>query len=261
MRPLLLARLLLIPWAFAGAEEPRPSGPWRQLPLIRDGKVAPEWTQMGFGSFTVDEGALRTDCDERGMGLLLYGKEMFGDCQVRVVFRSKDPRSNAGVFVRIDEGILERVKQKASPVRRNREGKLSGEELKKLMTASEKGLGPWYAVHHGYEVQIMDAGDEYHRTGAIYSLAKAALLPGKKSGAWRTMVITLKGNRVLVDLDGKRVTDFDPSSKDVPARRQWFEPRREPRRPHSGYLGLQNHDPGDVVWFREVSIRPLRRVP
>jgi hypothetical protein len=24
-----------------------------------------------------------------------------------------------------------------------------------------------------------------------------------------------------------------------------------------GYLGLQNHDPGDVVTFKEVSVRPL----
>jgi hypothetical protein len=24
-----------------------------------------------------------------------------------------------------------------------------------------------------------------------------------------------------------------------------------------GYIGLQNHDPGDIVWFREISVRPL----
>jgi hypothetical protein len=72
------------------------------------------------------------------------------------------------------------------------------------------------------------------------------------------MIITLDGNRVLVDIDGKRVTTFDPAGKDVPAARQWFEPKREPRRPTKGYLGLQNHDPGDVVYFKEVSVRPLR---
>ena len=32
---------------------------------------------------------------------------------------------------------------------------------------------------------------------------------------------------------------------------------REPQRPETDYLGLQNHDPGDVVWFREISVRPL----
>ena len=71
------------------------------------------------------------------------------------------------------------------------------------------------------------------------------------------MVITLSGDHILVDLEGQRVTNFDPGSPDVPRDRQWFEPKREPNRPQVGYFGLQNHDPGDVVWFREVSVRPL----
>jgi hypothetical protein len=62
---------------------------------------------------------------------------------------------------------------------------------------------------------------------------------------------------VLVDVDGKRVTTFDPAGKDVPAGREWYEPRREPKRPAAGYIGLQTHDPGDVVDFKEVCVRPL----
>ena len=61
----------------------------------------------------------------------------------------------------------------------------------------------------------------------------------------------------FVGIEGQRVTSFDPESPDVPRDRQWFEPKREPKRPEVGYLGLQNHDPGDVVWFREISVRPL----
>ena len=53
--------------------------------------------------------------------------------------------------------------------------------------------------------------------------------------------------------------DRVPAGKDVPADRKWFEPKREPKRPTAGYLGLQNHDPGDVVFFREVSVRPLEK--
>jgi hypothetical protein len=71
------------------------------------------------------------------------------------------------------------------------------------------------------------------------------------------MIITLAGKQILVDLDDKRITRFDPESPAVPRDRQWFEPKRQPARPESGYIGLQNHDPGDVVWFREVSVRPL----
>lgn len=36
-----------------------------------------------------------------------------------------------------------------------------------------------------------------------------------------------------------------------------MEPIREIKRPTTGHIGLQNHDPGDVVWFKEVSVRPL----
>jgi hypothetical protein len=75
------------------------------------------------------------------------------------------------------------------------------------------------------------------------------------------MVITLKDNLVLVDIDGKRITSFDPDSDDVPKDRQWFEPKREPNRPKTGFIGLQNHDPGDIVYFREVSVRALDDAP
>src|SRR5262245_1807464 len=71
--------------------------PWRQLTLIRDGKVDSNWAQIGWGGFAVDDGSLRTDCDEKGMGLLLYKKERFGNCQIRVVYKSKEPKSNAEI--------------------------------------------------------------------------------------------------------------------------------------------------------------------
>jgi hypothetical protein len=262
MRSLLpVATLLLIPWAGTGSGADEKERPWRPLPLIKDGKVDASWAQIGWGGFVVDGDSLRAECDEKGMGLLLYTKERFGDCQIRVVYRCKDAKSNSGVFVRIDPGILKRLKEKSPAVRRNKDGSLPEGELKKMMAASEKELGPWYAVHHGYEVQICDDSDAYHRTGAIYSLSKAAAPPRKRPSEWKTMVITLKENLILVDIDGKRVTRFDPGGKDVPRERKWFEPKREPKRPRSGYLGLQNHDPGDVVYFKEVSVRLLGRAP
>lgn len=256
MTILLLISLSWIGLVTLGEAEP-PDGDWRSLPLISDGKVDQNWTHLGWGGFAVDNGSLRTECDEKGMGLLLYKKEQFGNCQIRVVYKSKDSKSNAGVFVRIDEGIVERLEQKATAVRRGPDGRLVEGSLDKPRDASEREEGVWYPVHHGYEVQICDDSDEYHRTGAIYSLAKAASVPNPRPTDWKTMVITLKGNLVLVDIDGKHVTTFDPESKDIPRERKWFEPKREPKRPRSGYIGLQNHDPGDVVYFKEVSIRPL----
>jgi hypothetical protein len=244
------------PWAAVNADEP--AGNWRSLPLIKDGKVHPSWVQVGYGGFVVEDDALKTECSEQGLGLLLNKPEKLGNCQIRVVFRAQDEKSNAGVFVRIDDGILQQIGKNHAPGKRDASGQLTPESLKAFMDASEKGIGAWYAVHHGYEVQICDESDAIHRTGAIYSLAKSDAAPKKEPGQWRTMIITLKGNLVLVEIDGKQVTSFDPAGKDVPQAQNWFEPRREPKRPEAGYVGLQNHDPGDVVWFKEVSVRPLQ---
>jgi hypothetical protein len=233
-----------------------PKSEWRALPLIKDGKVDPNWMHVGWGGMVVDDGVLRTDCDAKGLGLLVYKKEKLGNCQIRVVFKAKDDKSNAGVYVRLDDGILDLGDKPGAAFDRDAAGKISKESMEKMQASGERDEGPWYAVHHGYEVQISDAGDPAHRTGAIYSLANASGT-AKKAGEWRTMIITLSGEKIFVDLDGKRVTSFDATSSNLPPRKQWHEPKREPKRPQAGYIGLQNHDPGDVVWFKEVSVRPL----
>ena len=236
------------------AQSANPS--WRPLPLVTNGKVDPNWVHTGWGKFTVDDGTLRTDCDPKGLGLLVYKKEKLGNCQIRVVFTAKDLRSNAGIYVRIADGILDQLNNPGAAFERDAAGKPSPESMEKMKASGEREEGPWYAVHRGYEVQIADGGDPSHGTSAIYSLA-ASSNTIKKPGEWRTMIITLAGEKIFVDLDGQRVTSFDSTSPNLPPRKQWHEPKREPKRPQVGYIGLQNHDPGDVVWFKEVSVRPL----
>ena len=70
---------------------------WKKLPLIKDGKVDPSWVHVGYGRFIVDDGTLRTDPAPEGLGLLVYKKEKLGNCQIRVVFKPKEARSNSGV--------------------------------------------------------------------------------------------------------------------------------------------------------------------
>jgi hypothetical protein len=191
---------------------------WR--PLF-DGKSLDGWAHVGPGKMLVQDGVIRT---EGGMGLLWYTREKLGNCTIRIVYKTTDRGSNSGVFIRI-----------AGPP-----------------------TDEWYAVHHGYEVQICDGADEYHRTGAVYSMSKATASPSKV-GQWNTMDITLKGQRVLVTLNGVVVQDFDPETAAIPERKKDYEPQRGPR-PESGYIGLQNHDDagqGREVYFKEVSVRPL----
>src|SRR5207249_4698833 len=155
--------------------------------------------------------------------------------------------------IRIDDGILDWIGKESVAVERNKDGKLPPEMVQTLKDASGREEGVWYAVHHGYEVQIADGGDAAHRTGSVYSLNSAAAIAPLTAGEWRTMLITLKGSQIAVALDGQEVSRFDSSTTNLPARVQWYEPKREAERPEVGYLGLQNHDPGAVLSFKEIS--------
>jgi hypothetical protein len=117
-------------------------------------------------------------------------------------------------------------------------------------------------VHYGYEVQIdnypqSSDEDDYHYTGMLYSLTKPLAKPGKPGPQWNTMEITLDGPRTIVYVNGVKVTDFKEGDP-VPERKFDFEPQRGPR-PLTGYIGIQNHGDKDIVFFRNVSVRPLKK--
>jgi len=172
------------------------------------------WEHVGKGEFVIEDGALKT---VGGMGLLWHTLEKFGDTTIRIVYRGERSNSNAGVFIRIPE----------------------------------KPKDPWFPVHFGYEVQIQDESDKFHRTGSLYSLSTAETFPPSPDG-WNTMEIALAGQTTTVSVNGTQVNVFE-GSQSVPPRVKWFEPRRGPR-PDAGYIGLQNHDKESTVWFKEVSV-------
>jgi hypothetical protein len=58
-------------------------------------------------------------------------------------------------------------------------------------------------------------------------------------------------------LNGVKVTDYT-EGQPVPEKKFTFEPQRG-RRPEFGYFGLQNHSDNDVVFFKQVAIKPLKK--
>jgi 3-keto-disaccharide hydrolase len=188
---------------------------WKQL---FDGKDLKGWEHVGPGSFTIEDGMLKT---QGGMGLLWYTPEKIGHSVVRVVFKTVRPTSNSGVFIRIPERPTE----------------------------------PWMPVNKGIEVQIDNNDDDYHCTGDLYSMSKALARPQKPPGEWNTMDITIDGPHTIVTVNGVKVTDFT-EGQPVPPKKETWEPDRGPR-PDSGYIGLQNHSSTDAVIFKEVAVRPL----
>ena len=174
---------------------------------------------VGPGEVRLEQGDLVT---YGGMGLLWYTKEKFANCRIRVVFKPTSGKDNSGVFIRIPEPPPD----------------------------------PWFAVHHGYEVQIENRGDLWHRTGSLYSISQVGRKVSARVNEWNVMIITLMGPRTVVELNGALVTDFTEGNP-VPPKTMDYEPDRGPR-PEAGYIGLQNHDDETRMHFREVSVAPLR---
>jgi hypothetical protein len=81
--------------------------------------------------------------------------------------------------------------------------------------------------------------------------------PGKPGPEWNTMEITLDGLHTMVSVNGEKVTDYTEGDP-VPERKFDFEPIRGPR-PLEGYIGLQNHGKDDIVFFKEVAVKPLTK--
>lgn len=195
---------------------------WRQL---FNGKDLTGWKHADPGYMTVENGLIRGN---GGMGLLYWAGEKLGNCTIKVVWKMRDENSNSGIFIRV-------------PIEPREE---------------------WMPVHYGYEVQIdnkpeLSDEDEYHYTGTLYSLTKPLAKPGKPGPQWNTTEITLDGPRTIVYVNGEKVTDYTEGDP-VPERKFDFEPYRGPR-PDSGYIGVQNHGDADVVFFREIAVKPLKK--
>ncbi len=194
---------------------------------IYNGKDLNGWKHVGPGGDSVEDGLIRT---HGGMGLLYWMGGKVGNCAIHVVYKMRDENDNSGVFIRI-------------PLEPREE---------------------WMPVNYGFEVQIDNhpersdpSEDEYHQTGMLYSLTKPLAKAWKPGPEWNTMDITLDGSRTIVVLNGVKITDYKDGDP-VPDRKFDFEPQRGPR-PNFGYIGLQNHSDNDIVFFKEVAIKPLKK--
>ena len=204
---------------FAGDQ---PAAGWKP---IFNGKDMTNWKMTGPGEFKVEDGELVT---YGGMGLLTYEKEKLGNCEIKVVFKLMALNDNSGVYIRIPEPPKEPL-----------------------------NAYPWFAVNNGYEVQIDNLDNEWHRTGCLYSMTKAKAIVSPKVNEYAEMIIKLDGLHTTVTVNGEVVTDYKEGDE-VPAKVKPGDPDRRPR-PETGYIGLQNHGGHAHVHFKEVSIRELKK--
>ena len=99
----------------------------------------------------------------------------------------------------------------------------------------------------GYEVQVNNTHDDPRKTGSLYGVDDVMHNSPAQDGTWFTIYVKVKGNRVTIKVDGKKVVQYtEPAEVD-----------RDGRILDSGTFALQAHDPESVVYYKNIKVRPL----
>ena len=104
----------------------------------------------------------------------------------------------------------------------------------------------------GHEAQVNNSYvKDPRKTGSLYQVKDVAESP-VKDGEWFTYHIIVKGKQVTLKVNGKVTADWTQPDDYKP-------PEKRPGRAlDHGTIALQGHDPGSVVWFRNIRIKPLK---
>lgn len=168
------------------------------------------WNHYGPGYFELDpETGVLTS--HGGMGLFWYAAQEYDDFVLDLEFKCASAETNSGVFVRVPG----------------------------MPTSDEY-------IYHSFEIQINDAGEGIHKTGAAYDAEAPTVDAFNPPGEWNRYRITFRGSHLTVELNGQTVLDWEAEPRGKVAD---FAPR--------GYIGLQNHDDRSPVYFRNIYVREL----
>ena len=166
--------------------------------VLFDGKSLDGWNRLGDANWTIADGAVQAT---EGKGGHLVSKEQFADFELTVEFWVETAKTNSGVFIRCPDP----------------------------MSISAKSC---------YEINIWDGRPEADfATGGIVNVAKV-ITPAKTAGQWGTVVITARGPKMVVTVNGTKTAEGEHT--------QFTR----------GHITLQYGGPG-TVRFRKAQIRPL----
>jgi 3-keto-disaccharide hydrolase len=200
--------------------QPRGACQWN---VLADGTLLGQRTldrAQAFPKWPIDEKQFRSWW---GRQAWLYTEREFGEFDLHVEYLLP-PRGNSGISIRdVSRGhyaigetdhtaVLQRTNLKGSP------------------------------AHIGYEIQLIDSDQEHYPSGSVY-LFQAAKTAVQKRGAWNTIEIESRNDRIRVRLNGVEVA----------------ESAGDPQRSKTGPIGLQLHDQGTFVMFRNIRIREKRQ--
>ena len=168
------------------------------------------WNHYGPGYFELDAetGVLKS---HGGMGLMWYAAKEYVDFELQLEFMTEVENANSGVFVRVPG----------------------------VPTSDDY-------IYHSWEIQIHDASEGIHQTGAVYDAEAPTKLASNGPAVWNHMKITFVGDHITVELNGEKIVDWEAEPR---GKVEDFAPR--------GYIGLQNHDHETSTMFRNIFVKEL----
>ncbi|MCU0872494.1 MAG: DUF1080 domain-containing protein, partial [Pirellulaceae bacterium] len=193
-----------------------------------NGRDLDGWTCGPDRSWVVEDGVLtlRREFDGKEHNAdYLWTKETFGDFLLELEFKIPE-QANSGVFLR---------------------------------TADLND-----PVYTGIEVQVANSfgRDNLSRggtAGAIYDCLAPSQNAIKKPGEWNRMLVTCRGSKIQVELNGEPVIDMDLDRWTQPKQNPDGTPNKFPRAlkdfARQGSIGLQDH--GRAVWYRNIRVARL----
>ena len=104
----------------------------------------------------------------------------------------------------------------------------------------------------GYEIQVNNSQKDWKRTGGLYGIGDIKVPPANDK-EWFTQHITVKDKRIIIKVNGNVTVDYT-EPEEVSENGQ---PGQAGRKLTSGTIALQGHDPGSVVYYKNIMVKPL----
>ena len=103
---------------------------------------------------------------------------------------------------------------------------------------------------HGYEVQVNNTQQDWRRTGSLYGI-QDVIENYARDNEWYTEYVKVEGKRIIIKINDIVVVDYTEPEN----------PKREGdgvyRVLGEGTFALQGHDPGSVVYYKDIMVKPL----
>jgi hypothetical protein len=109
---------------------------------------------------------------------------------------------------------------------------------------------------NGYEIQVNNTfvgnpeRPELKKTAGLYAI-RDKFLTTVEDNEWFTMLIVVRGDRIQISVNDQLITDY--TEPEDPYRPEGMESRVLDQ----GTFALQGHDPGSVVYYKNIMVRTL----